>query len=105
MAFPVDRIRDACRDRNLTIAELERALGFGNGVIGRWGKQKTSPPIVERPGKWLPKALCVVTFDFSVRRYPRQALFSQIFIFFSIKKRRCSFAAPYLFASGVKRSS
>lgn len=29
MAFPVDRIRDACRDRNLTLAELERALGFG----------------------------------------------------------------------------
>lgn len=45
MAFPVDRIRDACRDRNLTLAELERALGFGNGVIAKWSKLKTSPPL------------------------------------------------------------
>ena len=45
MAFPVDRIRAICKERKTTLAEVERATGIGNGVIARWEKQKSSPPI------------------------------------------------------------
>lgn len=30
------KIRQMCSERNITIAELERETGIGNGVIGRW---------------------------------------------------------------------
>lgn len=43
--FPVENIRAVCRERGTTLAEVERALGIGNGVIARWEKQKSSPPI------------------------------------------------------------
>ena len=42
--FPVDNIRKACKERGTSLAEVERALGIGNGVIARWGKSKGSPP-------------------------------------------------------------
>ena len=29
-------IHKICRERNMTIAELERAAGLGNGVIRKW---------------------------------------------------------------------
>lgn len=44
MPYNVDIIRDLCRDRRTTIAEVERAIGIGNGVIARWEKGKKSPP-------------------------------------------------------------
>ncbi len=44
MSFPVDNIRMLCAMRNTTLAELERALGIGNGVIARWETNKKSPP-------------------------------------------------------------
>ena len=34
----VDKIRALCEERGMTIAALERELGFGNGVIARWEK-------------------------------------------------------------------
>ena len=45
MSFPVSNIRSACKSRGITLAQLERELGFGNGVIARWEYQKSSPPI------------------------------------------------------------
>lgn len=45
MAFPVDNIRRGCKAKGITLAELERKLGFGNGVIARWETAKTAPPI------------------------------------------------------------
>lgn len=45
MAFPVQNIRDACEKQGLTLAELERRLGIGNGVIARWEKAKRQPPV------------------------------------------------------------
>lgn len=45
MAFPVSNIRKRCKEKGMTLAELERKLGFGNGVIARWEKAKTSPPL------------------------------------------------------------
>lgn len=45
MAFPVDRIRAHCKAAGITIAELERELGFGNAAIARWENNKTAPPI------------------------------------------------------------
>lgn len=43
MPFPVDNIRAVCRERGTTLAQVEKALGFGNGVIARWEKMKGSP--------------------------------------------------------------
>ncbi len=45
MSFPVQNIRDVCKERGTTLAEVERKLNIGNGVIARWAKQKGSPPI------------------------------------------------------------
>ena len=45
MPFPVDNIRRGCKAKGITLAELERKLKSGNGVIRRWENAKTSPPI------------------------------------------------------------
>lgn len=45
MSFPVDNIRRGCKAKGITLAELERKLGYGNGVIARWETAKTSPPV------------------------------------------------------------
>ena len=42
--FPVDNIRKACKAENTNLAEVERALGIGNGVIAKWEKNKSYPP-------------------------------------------------------------
>lgn len=31
-----ENIRQRCKDQGITLAELERAVGLGNGVIWRW---------------------------------------------------------------------
>lgn len=36
----VDRIKALCEERGITLAELERTLKIGNGVIARWRKSK-----------------------------------------------------------------
>lgn len=44
MAFPVNNIRQACALAGITLAELERELKYGNGVIAKWEKTKKAPP-------------------------------------------------------------
>lgn len=34
----LDGIKARCKEKNITIAELERMAGIGNGVVGRWDK-------------------------------------------------------------------
>lgn len=34
----LERIRALCKERGITIAELERNTNLGNGVIARWGE-------------------------------------------------------------------
>lgn len=34
----VDKIREFCKKNGTSIFKLEKQLGFGNGVIGRWDK-------------------------------------------------------------------
>lgn len=29
-------IQKLCKEKGVTVAEVERTLGFGNGIIGRW---------------------------------------------------------------------
>lgn len=41
----IDRIKDLCSKKNISIALLERKLNFGNGTIRRWDN---SPPSVEK---------------------------------------------------------
>lgn len=38
----VQRIRELCKQKGITIAELERRCGIGNGIIARWEKSKPS---------------------------------------------------------------
>lgn len=44
MAFPVQNIRDAAKLKGLTLAQIEKKLGIGNGVIAKWEKTKSAPP-------------------------------------------------------------
>lgn len=39
----VKNISGLCRQRNISIARLEKALCIGNGTIGRW--EKSSPTV------------------------------------------------------------
>lgn len=39
-----ENIAKLCKAKNMSLAELERAVGLGNGVIGKWG---VSSPRVE----------------------------------------------------------
>lgn len=36
----VDRIRSLCKENGTSIKQLEKELGFGNGIIARWSKSK-----------------------------------------------------------------
>lgn len=38
----VERIKELCKEKGITIAELERNCGIGNGIIARWKKSKPS---------------------------------------------------------------
>ena len=40
----VENIKSLCRKEDITFAELERAVGLGNGTVARWDKK--SPSIV-----------------------------------------------------------
>ena len=42
--FSLEPIRNLCHQKECTIAEIERDLGIGNGVIAKWEKGKKSPP-------------------------------------------------------------
>ena len=44
MSFPVQNIRDAAKERNMNLAQIEKALSIGNGVIAKWEKNKGTPP-------------------------------------------------------------
>ena len=33
-----EKIRILCKDRGMTLAELERTIGLGNGTIRRWSE-------------------------------------------------------------------
>ena len=39
----ISGIRRRCKERNITLAELERGAGIGNGIIGKWGKANNGP--------------------------------------------------------------
>lgn len=41
----VERIDRLAKSRNTTIKQVEKDLGFGNGMIGKWAKAPKSPPI------------------------------------------------------------
>lgn len=49
----VDRIRGLCKKSGITLAELERRCGIGNGVIARWGKSSPSYERLARVAKEL----------------------------------------------------
>lgn len=49
----LERIRDLCLNRGITIAELERKADLGNGSIRRWGIAYPSVDKVDRVARVL----------------------------------------------------
>lgn len=45
MPFPVNNIKDICKERGITLAELEREIGVGNGIIAKWEFAPRTPQI------------------------------------------------------------
>ena len=43
-----EKIKQLCDEQKITIAELERSAGIGNGTVGKW---RTVTPNVENLGK------------------------------------------------------
>lgn len=39
----VEKIKDLCRQNGTSLFKLEKELGFGNGTIGKWGKNGRLP--------------------------------------------------------------
>lgn len=35
----VDKIRAKCFEKGISVTELERAVGLGNGVVGKWSNR------------------------------------------------------------------
>lgn len=40
-----DNIKALCEKNDINIHTLERDLGIGNGVIGKWGAKRSSPRV------------------------------------------------------------
>lgn len=43
-----ERIKALCEERGLTIKELERMAGIGNGTIGKWASAKPNLESLEK---------------------------------------------------------
>ena len=41
----VDNIRKLCKERKISVTELEKAVGIGNGLVGKWSENS---PRVDR---------------------------------------------------------
>ncbi len=41
----LEQIKNLCKARNITLAQLERDLNFGNGTIRRWNE---NPPSITK---------------------------------------------------------
>lgn len=44
----VDKVKSFCDEREITLAELERCVGLGNGTVARWDEKR---PSVDRVAK------------------------------------------------------
>lgn len=53
----VEKIRKLCEDANMSIAELERTLGFGNGCVARWDASRPSVDKVAAVAKYFDKPI------------------------------------------------
>ena len=48
----LDRIRSLCKERGITLAQMERDLEFGQGAVYRWPKNKPSAERVAKVAKY-----------------------------------------------------
>lgn len=48
----VDKIRSLCKERGITIYEIERTLGIGNGVIARWDESSPRVKTVKKVAEY-----------------------------------------------------
>lgn len=42
----VEKIRELCKNRGISISKLERETGLGNGIIGKWEKFGREPKFI-----------------------------------------------------------
>lgn len=49
----VDRIKQLCKQKGMTVASLERICGFGNGSISKWNKHRPAEFKIEAVAKAL----------------------------------------------------
>lgn len=40
-----ENVSRLCAERGITFCALEKAVGIGNGAIGKWGKEDRSPRV------------------------------------------------------------
>lgn len=40
-----ENVQQLCRERNISIVELEKLCGIGNGTIGKWNGKISSPRV------------------------------------------------------------
>lgn len=48
----LEKIKFLCKERNITIAELEREMQISNGSISKWSKSKTSADNILKIAKY-----------------------------------------------------
>lgn len=40
-----ENVKRLCKERNITIMELEKACGIANGTVGKWALRNSSPRV------------------------------------------------------------
>ncbi|MCF2543718.1 helix-turn-helix transcriptional regulator [Ligilactobacillus ruminis] len=60
-----DNIKDLAAQKKISVAELERTLGFGNGSISKWNKQSPSADKLKKVADYFG-----VTIDYLLDRKP-----------------------------------
>lgn len=48
----LDKIKELCKQNDITVTQLERNLSFGNGTIHRWSKNQPSIDKVVKVAKY-----------------------------------------------------
>lgn len=62
-----DNIKDLAAQKKISVAELERTLGFGNGSISKWNKQSPSADKLKKVADYFG-----VTIDYLLGRPDRK---------------------------------
>ncbi|MDY3750533.1 helix-turn-helix transcriptional regulator [Christensenella minuta] len=62
-----EKVKQLCESKNITIAKLEREMGFGNGTIKNWGNATPSGDRLAKVADYF-----YVTVDYLLDREPKE---------------------------------